>query len=74
MVENEQDKGRQQATVNILQQNFIWKSTKEDGLLPVTNFAAAGDQKSGKITKNKSVAINSSNMGKITQFEAPKDI
>ena len=74
MVEQEQDKSKHHATLNILQQNFIWKTTKQDGLLPISNFAAAGDQKSGKVAKNKSVAINSSNMGKITTFGSVKDI
>jgi len=56
--------------LNILQPNFVWKPTKEDGLLPITNFAAAGEQKAGKVTKNKVVATSSSNMGRITKFKA----
>ena len=73
MVEDREDKTKQQATLNVLQPNFIWKATKEDGLIPIKNFAAAGDQKLGKVTKNKGAATNSSNMGKITNFNVEKD-
>ena len=74
MESKEEDKSKQQATLNILQPNFIWKNTKQDGLLPISNFAAAGEQKGGKVAKKSAVATNSSNMGKITNFKQPKDI